>query len=60
MRRGLHRNARIGEVPQYEAERYVALLLVDRHDAHLRAKAKTDPGDESSDDEKLPCHKGQF
>ncbi len=43
-------------MPQREAERHVALLLVDGHDAHLRAETQTDGGDETGNDEQRACH----
>ena len=35
MRRRVHEDADVGEMAQREPERDVALLLVERHDAHL-------------------------
>ena len=37
----MHEDAGVAEVPQRQAERDVALLLVERDDAHLRAKRCT-------------------
>ena len=40
MRGGHHEDAGVAEVAQRQAERDVPLLLVDRDDAHLRARSR--------------------
>ena len=48
VRGGVHEDAGVAEVPQHQAERDVPLLLVERHDAHLRRRK----GDQRGEDEK--------
>ena len=36
----MHEDAGVAQMPQRQTERDMALFLVDRHDAHLRAGAR--------------------
>ena len=40
MRRRLHEDAGVAQMPQRQAERDMALFLVDWHDAHLRERGR--------------------
>ncbi len=57
MRIGVHVDAGVGEMPQCEAQRHVALRLVDGRDPHLRADTQADDGDDSGNDEQRASHR---
>ena len=56
MRVRVHVDAGVGEMAQREAERHMALLLVDGHDAHLCADTETNGGNETGGGEKRASH----
>ena len=57
MRRGVHEDAGVGEMPQRESERDVPLLFVERHDAHLGDGNRGKRGEKNECGEEKALHR---